>query len=846
VRTGVDAPTLALYESGVYDTHSRIKVANGSGTLINLQGRFTSYQVQQPNPNAPVAGLTVELLRELGTPASSLAPKVSASTFNKLDDAVTYSPLLQIGRAVTKEIALTAQGGARPADGSSLWYEVFRGVITAVTWPKYDSRKCSITCGDRSAVLKLTKSETAYTYAAGTSIEDAIQAVLTNNGIAYTFSCPVATGKVLASTYAPGRQKPVWDQVQALAQSIAWLCWFRYTSTSTLNLTLFSPARSKVVADLTQPFVWDWDDLSVNQEEIRGVGFASVVDENGTRREVGPAENATSIAKYGGIRRAFWIVLNEDSPVRNVADATDMLTDAMSDVSDPDTLAAALVPCPVFAESGVDLYEFPADERFFDSAQLMAPFGITWGKVEDQDAVGTLTLRGAPSAGTRLWLGKVEIIPPEDARYRAVYDVREDVSARTATHRLILATVGPGVEEVWGAHDTVASETDEAWAAVAAAVDYLADDLTAGIWIPIAVEGEVVLLQLEGRYVDEATNALASGPVHRSAWGAGGVREGEVMAAASETTSTATLWWDEQTAGVVVTAREVYYRIGRTGTRLGPFAVTRDSGDASTVQGGTLSATQFEYDTALPTTGIVVVEVDITYDTGRTRTAVVMPFDRGLDPAIIDVVADDTALTVKVLADSDTKSLRLISTDGNGIDLAYDGQSKTFGPIAVTASEEWHFEVRAYRLPVVQQSGAAATDYDDRAVSLNNGAGAPAAEWDEVVTEAAVPLSGDDVVITLLATAAPASHTAEVHASVNAGYGWSAYTDITGDLSPALTTPPTSSTDYTWDSDYPVATPTPGQESFYTLISFAFRAIIKNGSGDAIDTYEFYLSYYTI
>jgi hypothetical protein len=413
MRSGLDATTLALYTSGVYDCHWRVRVANGSGTLQDLHTRCTGLHLNLPNPNAPVGTLKLDFVREgKGSTelTDSLAPLQQNSLRNRLNDGVTYSPLLQVGREVVVNVALTAVGGARPADAAVTWYEVFRGRVTDVDWPNWGSRQASIAAADLAGELQLVKTETAHTYAAGTSLEAAMQAVLTNNGYgSLSITTPVASGKVLSANYTPGLQKPLWSMLWEIAQSIGWLVWVRYTGQATRQIVFFSPARTKTVPDMVLPKLYDFQQLKVSQEEIRNVGYLQFTDLARVRQQVGPLEDLGSIAEYGGVRRTFWISLNEDSPVRTTADASSLLAEALSDVSSPDILATAHVPAPVFAEAAVDLYTIPAagNERWLSADRETAPFAVSIdGRTDKEESTGSLQLRAAPSAGTRIWLGR--------------------------------------------------------------------------------------------------------------------------------------------------------------------------------------------------------------------------------------------------------------------------------------------------------------------------------------------------------------------------------------------------------------------------------------------------------
>jgi hypothetical protein len=452
----LDSDTLALYLSGRYDVHARLRVENGSGTLVDMQGRWISIQREFPNPDAPIGSLSVDLLRETDYEGSdSLAPMVQVSTWNRLNDGVTYSPLLITGRELRLSVALTAERGARPANNSALWYEVFRGHIAKVPGPRRDSHVISIRCNEYPGQLKVAKSETAYTYAAGIAVEAAIRQVLNNNGFTllgmYT---PVPSGKVLSTTYAPGRQKAVWDQVHELAQSIGWVLWptYRAATNQTPSLTFFAPARDKTTPTLALADIAfrDFEQFEMDEEALRNVGYGQFTNLAGIREEVGPVVDSDSIARYGGVRRPFWISFAADSPVRKSADMMAVLEDAVSDSADPDVLATALVPAMPFVECASDLYTFPADARFFDTPQNYAPYAASFSLRADAPHSGQISLRGKPSAGYRTWRRFFSTSPiVDDPTLSDIYDVRlSDQNADGSA--LMTFKRGPGTYMVRG------------------------------------------------------------------------------------------------------------------------------------------------------------------------------------------------------------------------------------------------------------------------------------------------------------------------------------------------------------------------------------------------------------
>jgi hypothetical protein len=394
--------TFNLWESGLFDVHNWLEVQNGSGTFIALEGRYSKITHTQPDPNQPIATLNVDLVRDYIN--SSFAPLVEGSTANRLDDGVTYSPLFITGRKVRWRIALTVEGGARPAADSSLWIEMFYGRIEDTHWPQFEQNKVTINCTDLGGGYSTVKTETEQTYVAGTSLEASLLGFLTNNGfVSDTVTTPTLSGKVITIDYTPGLQKPVWDMVWETAQSVGWLIWFAYGATGR-ELRFFSPQRTKTVPDYTLRNFIDVNEVGMTSEEIRNVGYLVCSDENGERITIGPFEDTDSITRYGDLRRVFWINVPEDSPVRSSIDGSALLNEALSDVSDPDVLVEVVVPFAPFIQNASDLVTLAAQPKFFDYDLLAAPFGVSHDIEADQENKTTITMRGAPSAGARVWL----------------------------------------------------------------------------------------------------------------------------------------------------------------------------------------------------------------------------------------------------------------------------------------------------------------------------------------------------------------------------------------------------------------------------------------------------------
>lgn len=838
MRAGLDGATAALYASGRYDVHHRIRVENGSGTLKSMEGRYKGGTLNFSNPNEPIASLSVEFLREMSSDGlGSLSPLMQGSTWNRLDDGVTFSPQIQMGRLITYDVALTAFHGARPADGATTWYEVFRGTINDPRMSDEKTRSANVSCTDMAGLLKKAKSEQAYVYEAGTSIESTIRKILDNNGFYWiAFDCPVPTAKVLEASYAPGVQKTVWDQIWSVAQSIVWLCWFKYSGQSTLALTLFDPPREKVTTDWTVPRYDDVRDVGFNEAELGNVGFLLFWNENMERITIGPIEDLASIDRYGGatkIRRAFWIVLDKESPVRAYADALAMLVAALSDVADPDVLASVPTPAWPFVECASDLYLFQPRAPFFDTAQAWAPFTSSMTFRAHAETTSLTSCRGRPSAGSKGWQVKQGVITELPSSYYAVYNLRFDDAAETATHFALLCDTAPGVDALWCAQTVVTGQPDDAkWDANALLVAPVTGQPIM-VAKPSAALDEVTLVQLEGRYYEPRTGLLLAGGVQRHVVFPPPAEPPEVKVRPLETETDVTVWLALLNRGIDTSSVQFRKKLSTEGFDAWE-APTRDVGDASAVNGGTLGTDEFEFYTALAVRGQSVVQYRYTLASGEVVEANPMVFDRDKTPTIIDVRIEGTLVTVA--ADfNDTLSLALehvggswrMDADGNtaAFDVALPDSSANAGLGSTTRN----FRVIAYAKPKSLITGGTLTDWRDIVVS---GVGAPSEpSWTGDIVAAAPAFSSDEVTLHLKATSAPVGHTVrvtEVHHSH--GAPWSVEDDITTALSPSITAPPTSATDYAFATGFVED----GGGSF--LVEYVFTMAILNGTGDVVAT----------
>lgn len=516
MRPDLSSATNTLLASGKYDIHHRLQVANGSGTLIDVSTRLHAVAWADPSSDAPIATRHFEFLRELNDdPATSLAPLI-ASDLNVLDDGTTFSALLQLGRLFVHSFAITAVGASRPADGT--FYEWCRGRLGTPSWGgKYGNARVSGM--DQGGEVQRVKVETARVYDAGTAVETAIQAVLDDNGYSsIVLNVPVATGVVLSEDYGPGIQKSVWEIVQELASSIGFVCWWRYQADGAADLVLFEPARSNVTSAFTFPRIYDVEKLEINESALGNVILGQFTDADGKRVDNPAVVNSTSVSKYGGFRRAFWISEPEDSVIRTAADMTGIQNFALSDLAEPDAEATYRTPPHPGLECAVDVVTFPADDKHYDSAQVLAPFAIRGEHRARQIPAMQVDARGKPSGGSGMWRTRrptaAKVVEPD-----SVTQISNVVFNESTTTGTLDFDVGAKITQKWLGYSLIDSPvTDAKWAAVAASAVKIPDaNWPVTLTLPVESSGtaQILLVQIEARYIDPASGLPVVGDVER-------------------------------------------------------------------------------------------------------------------------------------------------------------------------------------------------------------------------------------------------------------------------------------------------------------------------------------------
>jgi hypothetical protein len=232
---------------------------------------------------------------------------------------------------------------------------------------------------------------------------------------------------------------------------------------------------------------------------------------------------------------------------------------------------------------------------------------------------------------------------------------------------------------------------------------------------------------------------------------------------------------------------------------------------------------------------------DSNLKSGPVRRIVIQP--ALVDPRLLSVTV--SGQTISIVANQDTQSIKVAHTGGTW-EYHVDGLSATIlatatGTNAVAgigATDVWPIEICAYAEPVVAVDGDTAYDCVDRTVSGSGASAEPT--WTTCLAAGPAIVTDSDITLTLQASSAPALYTARVSERHRVTGGtWTAFADITANLSPSLTAPPTSSTAYTYTSAYERTT-----TSGASLVTYELRAEILNGSSAVVATQTAQASWY--
>lgn len=831
------APELAVLAGVVYKVVPRLKVENGSGTMVDVTTWMEGFKIDV-DIDKPVSELSVSFRRD-NAPFESLAPFRGDSTLNR-DDTASYSPLLDVGRSITLEVATIAPAATPVAGDYKL---LFVGLLDVINW---EHSPVSISARDLGGVLVDRWIETVARYGSleGVPMEVVIQQILNAGHGAGVITLNVADDPNY--DISPGyfqQEMSEMEAFQTLAQLRGMDIRYKFVESSgAFELTISEPPRSKTVPDYTfgPSQYFDVTSLFIDVQDIRNVVQGEYHEADTFFRNTVIREDATSETRYG--RRFFKIVEGDDSPIDSEAEMVVMVEAALADLKEPK--AEQEIELPFFWPIDLnDLYRFTENGVHYNSPQDWAVTSysheFTRNKIRTR-----IKVRGTPAGAYLNWLnrsGGTGLSQPETAN--ALLDFRliaEDTPPGTVTYGW---TLGGQVAEVWLGQEVFTNPVpSDPWGIVLAGVSPLpVGTLTATFEKP--PEHQVRYVQIEPRDA-----YLTPGRVQRLVINSAPTQAPTVELDDIETANSGTQWWKVTERGLAVTAVEVQTQIGIEPVS-GWGAPTRGPGGASLVRGGVLGPLEYEHDVLLDPVRFSWIMPRISLENGEPPIVLgPFGFDRDKNPNILSITLNTISATqfgtiITAIADSDAKSVKVFDKNGtwfhhvDGPSISTDvSLSDPQGVAGLGSSAVGTYTVRAYSQPIAYIDGS--TLYDERDIQVGGAsAPAPGAVWD--IVSLAAPAVGDTIaVLTLKASSAPVGYNVKVYIAVAISNPVPT-DDHTADLSPALGAPPTFSTPY----DYDVGS---GFEAGASGLHCSMKAKcdLRNASNVVVDTQTVSASWY--
>lgn len=781
-------------------------------------------------PDTPVAQFSVRFIRSAD--GHSLSPGMSASDLNQ-DATSTFSPLVFAGRLIDVAAYCATLAETR---ADAVWHPWLVGEVQSVSFADDVVAQC-VTLDAALQRLQIEEVEQRGADDPGVPIADEIQGLLDrwDAGVTLLVDPSAPTFGVGLYETATGS---LGDFLLATARRAAGDVRYRWDDASgEFRYTLYMPPREKVDPDLNLPAsqVFDVPGLEVSREQVRNRFTLTYPDRSTGKAETRTLENTPSRDEYG----PAWMGLVEDqgSSVDTAAKADALLGYASNDLGQPPTERRIRMPFMPFLALH-HMIRVQPDGKRFDYATDYSVVGGSHEVNADTGAETSPMLRGGSPVGMYYsWRSRGGTVGVPDTE---IYNVAFDDTAETATHFALVWEAAPGME-VWGAAVVFTGQPDVLkWDTTSGAVEPVALPLM--VPKPSAALDEVTLVQLESRYYYAPTGEVRPGSIWRKPVYPHPVENPQVRADSVETGTSLTFWLGLYEFGLGTSEVEFRYNLSDAGwTAWEP--PTRSTGDASTVKGGTLAALEYEYDADLAPRGFTKIQYRYLLDSGELVTSVPVSFDRDRVPTLIDVSV--TGQVVAVIADfNDTLSVALEQVGGpwrreaDGYSIRWDVSLPDASGNPGVGAVRQIYRAYAYAKPLAIVDGSTLNDYRDVTVV---GSGAPVEPAWTPDTAVVAPTSPSGyVTLSMQASLAPVGYTVEVvethHGAVG---GWTTEAAITGSLSPALTAPPTTLTDYTFSTPFPAAS---GETS--SLVEYVFTLRIKNGSGGVVDTRDFSVGWY--
>lgn len=381
----------------------RVKIANGSGTMVDLSS-WVEHVNRNEDVDQPVAGATIELTRANGV-LQTLSPLRTDSTLNRLDDGVTYGPLIDLVRAVTIEVATTPSG---VLPGSADFKLKFKGTTSTVD---FSQNPIVVDCRDEGGQLvdRWVETKKLYGSGPGVALETVMQSIhddVFGAGVIPVWT-PVSPSYLISPAYQQ-QYESVMDADVALAQNPGWDVRYRWDDgTAAFRFKLYGPDRTKTVPDYTfgPKDYFDVTKLELSELDVRNVVIVDYPS-GGGNRDVISVSDGPSITKYR--RRPLLITEGDASPINTSGEATTMANAALADLKDPRAEFEIVLPFFWPGELG-DLYRFSANGVHFDTNQDWAVVTITDdlspGRHETR-----IKVRGKPAGQYLAWLARGGVI----------------------------------------------------------------------------------------------------------------------------------------------------------------------------------------------------------------------------------------------------------------------------------------------------------------------------------------------------------------------------------------------------------------------------------------------------
>lgn len=429
------------------DHDVKVEVENGSGTFKDLRS-LLGYQWAASlswgeHVDTKVATATITLVQRIGAETQTLAPLIESSVLNVLDDTVTYSPLIDVGRLIRFSTA-TVPHGQTVVSGD------FRAGFTGrITRHRLNDQgglwagPIVLECSDLGAwLMDLQIESSGVEYGdpdAPPNLEDVLQAVIDDNLPAGDPAVTVvkqSSSSFAVTGFRTGDTKVLEALNTLVLDSVGEDIRYRFNSSHVSTLQWFDPDRDRVTVDATFPkesYILRTLDTAIDDVRNAGAMDWENLDDSTTGTVTQASDD--SIAAY----RRRWFRLAAHALITSEAEAQVVLDAVVNDLSAPLAEAEAVVPYCWFVQL-FDRYTFEANGRQYSDDQTLSVVGYRHS-IENGRATTTLQLAGRVVGAYSEWLKRIRSVnkraltDADNSLTEIRYTDASDGSARTYTWR---------------------------------------------------------------------------------------------------------------------------------------------------------------------------------------------------------------------------------------------------------------------------------------------------------------------------------------------------------------------------------------------------------------------------